>query len=42
MAGGVLFEVTAELVAPADGDLEALRSALEQIADELMVDLTLD
>lgn len=41
MAGGLLFEVTAELVAPADGDLEALRAALEQIADELMVDLTL-
>lgn len=41
MAGGVLFEVTASLSAPAGGDLEALRSALEQIADELMVDLTL-
>jgi glycine cleavage system regulatory protein len=41
MAGGLLFEVTAELVAPVDGDLESLRSALEQLADELMVDLTL-
>lgn len=41
MAGGVLFEVTAELVAPADGDVEPLRAALERIADELMVDLTL-
>lgn len=41
MAGGVLFEVTAQLSAPADGDLDELRAALEQIADELMVDLTL-
>jgi len=41
MAGGVLFEVIAELAAPVDGDLEALRGALEQLADELMVDLTL-
>lgn len=41
MAGGLLFEVTASLSAPAGGDLDALRGALEQIADELMVDLTL-
>ena len=42
MAGGLLFEVSAELSAPADGDLDALRAALEQIADELMVELSLD
>lgn len=41
MAGGLLFEVTAELSAPGDGDLDALRAALEQLADELMVDLSL-
>ena len=41
MAGGVLFEVTASLAVPAGSDLEALRGALEQLADELMVDLTL-
>lgn len=41
MAGGVLFEVTASLAVPAGSDLDALRGALEQLAGELMVDLTL-
>jgi glycine cleavage system regulatory protein len=40
MAGGHLFEARAFLVAPPTGT-EALRSALEALADELMVDLTL-
>jgi glycine cleavage system regulatory protein len=40
MAGGHLFEAHAVLVAPPDGT-EALRQALEGLADELMVDLTL-
>jgi glycine cleavage system regulatory protein len=41
MAGGLLFEAHAVLTAPADADGAALRNALEQLADELMVDLTL-
>lgn len=41
MAGGLLFEAHATLIAPADADAAALRNALEQLADELMVDLTL-
>ena len=41
MAGGLLFEAHATLVAPPDTDGAALRNALEQLADELMVDLTL-
>jgi glycine cleavage system regulatory protein len=42
MAGGLLFEAHATLVAPGTADGVALRSALEQLADELMVDLTLE
>ena len=42
MAGGLLFEAHATLAAPADADAATLRTALEQLADELMVDLTLD
>ena len=41
MAGGVLFEARATLTAPTGADGAALRNALEQLADELMVDLTL-
>lgn len=41
MAGGELFEATATLRPSAGSDLDALRSALEQLAQELMVDLTL-
>jgi glycine cleavage system regulatory protein len=40
MAGGHLFEARAFLVAPPAGT-DALRAALEALADELMVDLTL-
>jgi glycine cleavage system regulatory protein len=41
MAGGLLFEAHATLTAPASGDNVVLRNALEELADELMVDLTL-
>lgn len=42
MAGGLLFEATAELEFATDTDIEALRTALEDLANELMVDLDLD
>ncbi len=42
MAGGLLFEATAELELPANVDVEALRDALEELANELMVDIDLD
>ena len=42
MSGGRLFEATAVLEVPADTDLGALRVALEKLANELMVDITLD
>ncbi len=42
MAGGLLFEATAELELAADSDVDSLRTALEQLANELMVDLDLD
>lgn len=42
MAGGMLFEATAELDVPADTDIGAMRSALEALAHELMVDIDLD
>jgi glycine cleavage system regulatory protein len=42
MAGGLLFEVDAELSAPDGSGLDELRAALEQIADELMVELSLE
>jgi glycine cleavage system regulatory protein len=41
MSGGMLFEVRAELIAPAHVALDELRSTLERLADELMVELTL-
>ena len=41
MAGGMLFEVTATLLAPAGTSADELRPLLEDIADELMVDLAL-
>jgi len=41
MAGGTLFEASAELSAPATTSTEALRSVLEALADELMVDIDL-
>ncbi len=41
MAGGMLFEAHAVLGAPAGTDAEALRSLLETLADELMVEIRL-
>ena len=41
MAGGMLFEAHASLAAPATADAADLRSALEALADELMVDVAL-
>jgi glycine cleavage system regulatory protein len=42
MAGGTLFEAHAVLVAPPATTTEALRRTLEDLADELMVEITLD
>ena len=42
MAGGVLFEAAAELEITPAVDLVALQRSLEQLANELMVDLTLE
>ena len=42
MAGGSLFEVEASLSVPVTTDLAEVRAALEQLADELMVDLSLE
>lgn len=39
--GGVLFEAEAVVTLPTGVDVEAVRAALEPIADELMVDLEL-
>ena len=41
MAGGTLFEARAVLDAPATTSTEALRSMLEGLADELMVEIRL-
>jgi glycine cleavage system regulatory protein len=41
MAGGTLFEASAVLNAPATTSTEALRSMLEGLADELMVEIRL-
>lgn len=41
MAGGMLFEATATLLAPPMTDLGTLQGALEALANELMVDLSL-
>jgi glycine cleavage system regulatory protein len=42
MSGEPLFHARIHLLLPRDVNLEALRRDLEAIADELMVDLTLD
>lgn len=42
MSGERLFRAQAELAPPADMELEAIRSALESLADDMMVDVTLD
>jgi glycine cleavage system regulatory protein len=41
MAGGTIFEAHAVLSAPATSSIEELRSMLEGLANELMVDITL-
>ncbi len=41
MAGGTLFEARAVLQAPAETDLEGLKDAVEALAVELMIDITL-
>lgn len=41
MAGGVLFEASAVLTVRADAPLDALRTDLEQLATEILVDLSL-
>ena len=41
MGGGMLFEATATLLAPADAPIADLQEALEALANELMVDLSL-
>lgn len=42
MSGERLFRAQAELVPPANLELERVRAALERLADELMVDVTLE
>ena len=41
MAGGILFEATATLLAPATVAIGDLQAVLEELANELMVDLSL-
>jgi glycine cleavage system regulatory protein len=41
MVGGMLFEATATLVAPPSAQLAELQAVLEELANELMVDLSL-
>jgi glycine cleavage system regulatory protein len=42
MSGGTLFRARARLLVPAGADIHALRRALEDLANELIVDVTLD
>jgi glycine cleavage system regulatory protein len=42
MSGETLFHATAWLRPPREGSADELRSALEKLADELMVELSLD
>ena len=42
MAGGRLFEATIEATVPASVDVDSVQSALEQLAAEIQVDVTLD
>jgi len=42
MSGERLFRAQAELAPPADVPIQQIRDALEQLADELMVDVTLE
>ncbi|MBJ19872.1 MAG: glycine cleavage system protein R [bacterium] len=42
MSGERLFRAQAELAPPADVEIERIRSVLEKLADDMMVDMTLD
>ena len=42
MSGERLFRAEAELVPPAGADFEQIRAALEQLADDMMIDLKLN
>jgi glycine cleavage system regulatory protein len=42
MSGERLFRAQAELAPPADVEIERIRIALEQLADDMIVDITLD
>lgn len=42
VSGGQLFKATAELGVPPSVNLDALREVLEDVANELMVDISLD
>ena len=42
MSGEPLFRAEAELAPPEDVDLDRIRDALERLADELMVDVSLE
>ena len=41
MSGEPLFHAEAELVPPATVDFEQIRTALEQLADDMVIDITL-
>jgi glycine cleavage system regulatory protein len=42
MSGESLFRAQAELAPPPDVGIESVREALERIADDMMVDMTLE
>lgn len=42
MSGERLFRAEAELVPPASTDFDQIRAALEQLADDMMIDINLD
>lgn len=42
MSGERLFRAEAELLPPAGADFEQIRAALEQLADDMMIDLKLN
>lgn len=42
MAGGKLFRASAKLVVPRSADIDMLESEIEELANDLMVDITLD
>jgi glycine cleavage system regulatory protein len=42
MSGERLFRAQAELVPPADVEIDRIRAALEELADDMMVDMTVE